>query len=93
VNGRLLKKFYDGFKKNYLALTVKHKEDQKIAQIYKSIMIEEENIQDMYRQIGKMYYEHVDNIEDERFTPFFNSILESVKKIEFYKLQIKSRNS
>lgn len=93
MNGRLLKKFYMGFKKNYLALAVKQREEQKTAQIYKSIMIEEENIQDMYRQIGKMYYECVDNIEDERFTPLFNSILESLKKIEFYKLQIKSRNN
>ncbi len=92
MNGVLLKKFYYVFKKKYLTLAVNQKKEQKIAQIYKGIMTEEENIQDMYRQIGRMYYEHVDNIEDEQFTPLFNSILESLKKIESYRLQISSRD-
>lgn len=88
----MLKELSDRLKKKGILRRSKRKEKERIAEIYRNITVEEENIQDMYRQIGKLYREYGDNIEDERLTPFFNSILESLKKIEDYKMQIKGRD-
>ncbi len=49
---------------------------------------EEDNIRNVYGQMGKMYFELFADSPDERFAGFCNSIKESLKKIEDNKIQI-----
>ena len=61
-----------------------------ITRINMQISGEEDNIKDLYNQIGKKYYELYPNSNGAEFETLCNSVTESLAKIDTYKEQIQS---
>lgn len=61
-----------------------------IAKINMQISGEEDNIKDLYHQIGKKYYELHPNSNKAEFEALCNSVTQSLEKINTYKEQIQS---
>ena len=68
----------------------KTREIADITRINMQINGEEDNIKDLYNQIGKKYYEIHPNSNEAEFETLCNSVTQSLSKINTYKEQIQS---